>query len=84
MNVNVDYARTGSRRASLEKPLDLHVADGFFDPSLKTVADFQIFRREPAAQVLRLKVGVEALSEFLVLGGIADEARIELDGVRGS
>ena len=45
------------------------------------VADRQIVRCEPAAYPAILQVGMEAMGEFVVLAGVADEAGIVLDGL---
>jgi len=52
----------------------------FLDPILEFLADFQILRRKPAAHPLGLQVSIESIGELLVLGRIADEAGVELDG----
>ncbi len=39
-----------------------------------------VVRREPATHALGLQVGIQSISELLVLGRVADEAGVELEG----
>ena len=57
-------------------------ADGFVDLLVEFLAALNVVRGKPAAHAFVLKVGVEAVGEGLVFGGIADEAGVELDGIR--
>jgi hypothetical protein len=54
--------------------------DGVVDLLVNLAAAFNIVGRKPAAHAFVLQIGVEPIGELLVFGGVADEARIELDG----
>jgi len=56
-------------------------ADGFVDLLVDLLAGGHVVRGEPAADAFILEVGVEAVGEGLVFGGVADEAGVELDGL---
>lgn len=56
---------------------------GQSEQQLLTVADLQVVRGEPATDAFVLQIVVQAVGEFLVFGGIADEAGIELKGFSG-
>ena len=49
-------------------------ADGFVDLLVELPAALNIVRSKPAAHAFVLQVGVEAVGEGLVFGGVADEA----------
>src|SRR5439155_1594890 len=53
--------------------------DGLVDRVEDLGADPHVLRREPAADALGLKVGVQPAGEGVVLAGVADEARVVLD-----
>ena len=53
--------------------------DGLVDFVPEAIADSQVFRSEPRAHTGCLKVGMETICKFLILGGVADEARIRLN-----
>jgi len=44
-------------------------------------AALNVVRSKPAAHTFVLQVGIEAVGEVLVFGGVADEAGVELDGI---
>src|SRR5580704_11326938 len=54
-------------------------ADGSVDLFVELLAPGHVLRREPAADALRLQIGVKALSELLILCREADEQGVELD-----
>jgi hypothetical protein len=56
-------------------------ANGLINALAESVTDLEILRREPAANALVLEVSVEAIREILILGRVADEAGVELDGL---
>jgi hypothetical protein len=56
-------------------------SDGFVDLLVEFPAALNVVRGKPAAHAFALQVGVEAVGEVLVFGGVADEAGVELDGV---
>ena len=45
------------------------------------VSNFQILRSKPAANVFALQIGIKPLGELLVFAGIANKARVVLNGV---
>ncbi len=55
-------------------------ADGFVDLLVDFLAALNVVRGKPTAYAFVLQVGVEAVGEGLVFGGVADEAGVELDG----
>ena len=65
-----------------QQQLVVHL-DGFVDLLVDFLAALDIVRREPAADALRLQIGVKAVGEVLVLGGVADEAGVEVEGRAG-
>jgi len=56
-------------------------ADRFVDLLVDLFAGSHVMRGEPAADAGVLEVGVEAVGEGLVFGGVGDEAGVELDGL---
>ena len=56
-------------------------SDRLVNAMFEFVSDFQIFRGIPAAHAFGLQVGIEAFDKLLVLAGIANKARVVLDGV---
>ena len=56
-------------------------SDGFVDLFVDLFAGGHVVGGEPATDAFVLKVVVEAVGEFLVLGGVRDEAGVELDGL---
>jgi len=68
------------RRKDQEQPLIS--SDRFVDLLMDFLSSLYIVRREPAADAFVLQIRVQAVGEFLIFGGIADEAGIELNGIR--
>ena len=56
------------------------VPDGLLDLFVELAATLDVFRREPAAHAPGLQVGMKPFGKLLILTGIADETRVELDG----
>src|ERR1019366_898203 len=67
------------RRQDQEEPLISSYR--FVDLLMYLLSGLYIVRREPAADAVVLQIGMQASGEFLILGGIADEAGIELKGL---
>src|ERR1019366_2825457 len=67
------------RRQDQEEPLISSYR--FVDLLMYLLSGLYIVRREPAADAVLLQIGMQASGEFLILGGIADEAGIELKGL---
>lgn len=55
--------------------------DRLVDARAELVADAQVLWREPAAHAVVLKPLMQASSELIVLGRVADEAGVELYGL---
>src|SRR5664280_594114 len=55
-------------------------ANGLVDLLVQLAASLHFLGREPAAHALGLQVSMEPFSKLLVLGRIADEAGVELEG----
>ena len=56
-------------------------ADGCVDLLVDFLARSKVVGSEPAADAGVLEIGVEAVGEGLVLGGVRDEAGVKLDGL---
>jgi hypothetical protein len=56
-------------------------ADGFIDLFMQFAPSLHVMRGEPAADAFGLEVGMQAFGKVLVLGGVTDEAGIELNRV---
>jgi hypothetical protein len=54
-------------------------ADGFVDLLVELAASLDIVRGKPAADTFGLEIGMEAVSEVLILGGVTDEAGIKFN-----
>ncbi len=55
--------------------------DRLINAASEFVSNFQIFRSKPAANVFASQIGIEPLGELLVFAGIANKARVVLNGV---
>src|SRR5262249_36646301 len=53
--------------------------DGFIDLLVDFFPALDVMGSEPASDTLRLQVCVEAIGELLILGRVADEARVEIE-----
>jgi len=75
------FAVHAVRRQDQEQPLIPSYR--FVDLLMNLLSGLYIVRREPAADAIVLQIGMQAGGEFLIFGGIADEAGIELKGLPG-
>ena len=56
-------------------------ANGLFDAVAESIADFQILRSKPAANMLGLQILVQSLGKLRISAGVTDKTRRELNEV---